>query len=92
MITTNFNPSVARAQNSRQNNVNFQRKFTEEELKGLVNNKAYIYNDVRVFIGCGVIRAKDGALEQAQNLLKNNADPQKVRWYNKLIELLQNQK
>jgi len=80
MITTNFNPNIVRAQNSRQNNVNFQRKFNAEELIGIKQADDDVINNLSAFIPSGVIRAKDGADKQMEKLLQENPGHKWVKY------------
>jgi hypothetical protein len=77
-MIVNFNPSVSKKMNTpklaKNNNPNvaFQRNFTPQEIEGLTKGKANVINNVMVFIGAGLIKAQDGALQTLEKLLEKD--------------------
>ncbi len=72
----------------RQNQPNFQRKFEAKELKELIEGESETYNDLMVGIGARVIKAEDGALEQARELVKNNQNNQNINYFQRIVDYL----
>lgn len=94
MITTNFNPYAARGYNmpsarQKQNNVAFEANISKNMMQDLREGESEAYNDVRDLISANIIRAKDGALSQAEELL---AEKPGHRWFTTMVEMLKNQK
>ena len=72
----------------RQNQPNFQRKFFDKELKELTEGNVATYNDVMVFIGTKHIKAKDGALEQARELVEKNPHNKNIESFQEIVDYL----